>query len=691
VDGFHANAKLRVQVVDVFSMMLTSSALATNQVWPFVTIKDFDAHATAALSVLGAHYIGVYPYVVKELRRPWEEYTQSSSNLQWVNESIAFQEFFMDTHNRSSAVTRQSRALLTEFTIDFDDNRPNITVKDASNNSTFDGTYGTNPRLFRVNPDSQHENGRWVNEDSDAPGPFFPMWQISPATESVVLAAINNNVLDPLSPDAFTNAISAVQETGKAVFGGVWNVDDKGHIGEDDDFDDRTVPAASLIYPIFDTLVPDKQGGRSVVAVIDLDYEFGPFFSSVLPPNADAVIAVVSNCDQVFTYEVTGEMAVYLGAEDLHDPNYDDYMVSTLMTDFDDANGWTVYNGAPINKYFCPWELKVYATQQMEDNFVTTAPFFFMVALWGVFLFTCVTFIVYDRLVEVRQKKVMTTAVTSDKIVSSLFPTTIREALYLRESSLVSLHPQESKGITILPRIAIGSSKPAQSYLASNASARNLDKDLTSEQLAQLHVNCTVFFGAITGFTAWSSARSPTQVFTLLEAVYAEFDKLADKHHVFKIETIGDCYVCVTGLPEPQTKHALQMARFALDCARKMTSLTKSLEGLLGPGTCDLALQVGLHSGPVTAGVLKCKKAQFQLFGDTVNTGKRCLPTLSSSSETDGVLKAVYFLLAAARMQSLGHRNLVHASQDTADILIGLGKSHWLVAREDHIVSIKKA
>ena len=51
----------------------------------------------------------------------------------------------------------------------------------------------------------------------------------------------------------------------------------------------------------------------------------------------------------------------------------------------------------------------------------------------------------------------------------------------------------------------------------------------------------------IAGFTAWSSVRDPAQVFILLETIYAAFDKIATKRKVFKVETIGDCYVAVTG------------------------------------------------------------------------------------------------------------------------------------------------
>jgi class 3 adenylate cyclase len=61
-----------------------------------------------------------------------------------------------------------------------------------------------------------------------------------------------------------------------------------------------------------------------------------------------------------------------------------------------------------------------------------------------------------------------------------------------------------------------------------------------SKPIADLFPNCTVLFADIAGFTAWSSSREPAQVFTLLQAVYQAFDKIATRRRVFKVETIGD-------------------------------------------------------------------------------------------------------------------------------------------------------
>lgn len=128
---------------------------------------------------------------------------------------------------------------------------------------------------------------------------------------------------------------------------------------------------------------------------------------------------------------------------------------------------------------------------------------------------------------------------------------------------------------------------------------------LTHSPIVLLPFAKTVLFADIAGFTAWSSAREPSQVFILLENLYGAFDKLSHRHGVFKVETIGDCYVAVTGLPLPNKDHAVVMAKFARDCVAKMDVVTSKMEIDLGPDTGDLGIRIGIHSGQVTAGVLR--------------------------------------------------------------------------------------
>lgn len=88
-----------------------------------------------------------------------------------------------------------------------------------------------------------------------------------------------------------------------------------------------------------------------------------------------------------------------------------------------------------------------------------------------------------------------------------------------------------------------------------------------------------------------------------------------------------------------------------------MTALSHELEVALGPDTADLAFRIGLHSGPVTGGVLRGQNSRFQLFGDTMNM--------------------------ASRMESTGARNWIHISEDTAQLLKAAGKESWIEMRDE--------
>lgn len=85
--------------------------------------------------------------------------------------------------------------------------------------------------------------------------------------------------------------------------------------------------------------------------------------------------------------------------------------------------------------------------------------------------------------------------------------------------------------------------------------------------------------------------REANQVFTLLEGIFQAFDAIARRLGVFKIETVGDCYVAVCGLPDANSDNALTMVRFARECADKFQEVIHDLGSVLGPDTYELAIR----------------------------------------------------------------------------------------------------
>ena len=126
----------------------------------------------------------------------------------------------------------------------------------------------------------------------------------------------------------------------------------------------------------------------------------------------------------------------------------------------------------------------------------------------------------------------------------------------------------------------------------------------------------TILFADIVGFTAMSERTSPGELVGMLNDIFTGFDELADRHGMEKIKTIGDCYMIVAGLPEPKQDHALHAARMAFEMLRLVESGRKG-------GRHDLRIRVGLHSGPVVAGVIGRRKFSYDLWGDAVNTASR--------------------------------------------------------------------
>ena len=150
----------------------------------------------------------------------------------------------------------------------------------------------------------------------------------------------------------------------------------------------------------------------------------------------------------------------------------------------------------------------------------------------------------------------------------------------------------------------------------------------------------SVLFADIVGFTSLSSRTTPEVLVTMLNDLFSLFDKLAEQHGLEKIKTIGDAYMVVAGIPQPIADHAAALADMALDMLRGIEDYATRTQS-------ELTIRIGIHTGPVVAGVIGQKKFIYDLWGDTVNTASRMeshgLPgRIHVSAATHAVLRTAF-------------------------------------------------
>jgi class 3 adenylate cyclase len=165
---------------------------------------------------------------------------------------------------------------------------------------------------------------------------------------------------------------------------------------------------------------------------------------------------------------------------------------------------------------------------------------------------------------------------------------------------------------------ALAKEQDKSERLLLNILPRPIAQELKRQErtIADSFAEATVMFADIVGFTEMASQTDPIELVEILNVIFSEFDQLTEEHGLEKIKTIGDAYMVVGGVPAPKPNHSEAIAAMALDMQARIAEYCRDTGK-------NLSIRIGIHTGPVIAGIIGTKKFIYDLWGDTVNIASR--------------------------------------------------------------------
>jgi class 3 adenylate cyclase len=187
-------------------------------------------------------------------------------------------------------------------------------------------------------------------------------------------------------------------------------------------------------------------------------------------------------------------------------------------------------------------------------------------------------------------------------------------------------------GVFFVQRNKIRKGKKLSDELLLNILPYSIAEELKSKGNAESKLidEVTVLFTDFKGFTELSDQFTPQELVAEINECFSAFDQIMFRHNVEKIKTIGDAYMAAGGLPTSNTTHAEDVIKAALEIQQYMADYKKAREDA---GKLFFEIRIGVHSGPVVAGIVGIKKFAYDIWGDTVNTASR----MESSGEVGKV------------------------------------------------------
>jgi class 3 adenylate cyclase len=162
----------------------------------------------------------------------------------------------------------------------------------------------------------------------------------------------------------------------------------------------------------------------------------------------------------------------------------------------------------------------------------------------------------------------------------------------------------------------------------------------SGKTISKRYEDASIMFTDFKGFTTFSEQYSPEDLVIELDNYFTAFDEIMQKYNIEKIKTIGDAYLCVCGVPDKNKNHAITITKAAFELRDYVEQKAQALKA---KGKPYLEMRIGIHSGPLVAGVVGSKKFAFDVWGDAVNI--------------------------AARMEQSGEVNAINISEDVYQLI----------------------
>lgn len=466
IDGFFAKIDADLWAINSLSTELALAAKNAKRQWPFVTYDEFESRCVGTQRITGASQIHFSPIVNSTMRGPWEIFAVASIPSMMGNPP-------------------------SDIPIDYY----------STNRRSIDGIY-------------RFEAGD-AKDDDTRDSIVYPVWQLSTPVANETDSTLTTIMFNQGSNSVRLNALQAMEARKGSIISNF-------HYGDVNSTDMAIYGEAysTIYYPIWGY----NEQVDQVVGSVNVEIRWKEILEGLTEEYRDPLHVVIEcSVKNKFTYEVEGGKATFLGQGSLQKSGgidgyklmrseWDTFAVVMdqhgelpLETDSDHLFRITVYPTL---------DFKAGQERQNPDVYrgIVLAVFFMMVAI----------FVVYDCLVERRQSRVVDAAQRSDAIVRSLFPSNIRDRLYenakRRDEENKKALKEDWKNPDHERSSFIESPKNRlKSMMADGNGGENVTGGTGVEPIADLFPNTTVLFADLAGFTAWSSEREPSQVFTLLE------------------------------------------------------------------------------------------------------------------------------------------------------------------------------